>query len=161
MEFNIVKELNGKYNPIVLIKTDEKPQDATMPKPGRGGCVMAFISQTIAKRKTTSFGRENITCGGIATGMGWGDGFNSPEDMEFQATFLSMGQDSAKDKDAYLKKLEKDLKMWLKCSGKANAFTVTLTQPLNILKADLFMTISSMLYSSRLKSYQKVKFPIQ
>ena len=106
MQFNIVKELNGEFDPIVLIKTDEKPADATMPKPGRGGCVMAFVSQTIAKRKVTAFGRENITCGGIATGMGWGDGFNSPEDMEFQATFLSLGQDSAKNKDEYLKKLE-------------------------------------------------------
>ena len=106
MEFNIVKELNGKFDPIVLIKSDEKPEDAIAPKAGRGGCVMAFVAQTIAKRKMTAFGRENITCGGIATGMGWGDGFNSPEDMEFQATFLSMGEDSAKDKEEYLKKLE-------------------------------------------------------
>ena len=106
MDFNIVKELDGKFDPIVLIKSDERPDDAIIPKDGRGGCIMAFISQTIAKRKTTAFGRENITCGGVATGMGWGDGFDSPEAMEFQATFLSMGQDSAKDKEDYLKKLE-------------------------------------------------------
>lgn len=106
MEFNIVNELNGKFGPIVLIKSDEIPDDAVIPKEGRGGCVMAFVSQTIAKRKTTAFGRENITCGGIATGMGWGDGFDSPEAMEFQATFLSLGEDSAKDKEKYLKKLE-------------------------------------------------------
>ena len=106
MEFNIVRELNGKFDPIVLIKSDEKPDDALSPKAGKGGCIMAFVSQTIAKRKTTAFGRENITCGGVATGMGWGDGFDSVEAMEFQATFLSMGEDSAKDKDEYLKKLE-------------------------------------------------------
>lgn len=106
MEFNIVNKLNGKFDPIVLIKTDEKPVDATIPKPGKGGCVMPFVSQTIAKRKITAFGRENISCGGIATGMGWGDGFDSPEAMEFQATFLSLGQDSAKNKEEYLKKLE-------------------------------------------------------
>lgn len=106
MEFSIVKELKGKFNPIVLIKSDEKPDDALSPKAGRGGCIMAFIAQTIAKRKTTAFGRENITCGGIATGMGWGDGFDSPEAMEFQATFLSLGEDSAKDRDEYLRKLE-------------------------------------------------------
>lgn len=96
MQFNIVKELDADFNPIVLIKSDEKPEDALSPKAGKGGCVMAFVSQTIAKRKTTAFGRENITCGGVATGLGWGNGFKTPEDMEFQATFLSMGQDSAK-----------------------------------------------------------------
>lgn len=106
MEFNIVKELGGEFPPIVLIKTDELPENATIPKPGRGGCVMPFVCQAIAKRKTTAFGRENITCGGVATGLGWGNGFNTPEDMEFQATFLSLGQDSAKNKEEYLKKLE-------------------------------------------------------
>ena len=34
MEFNIVNEINGKFNPIVLIKSDEKPDDAIIPKPG-------------------------------------------------------------------------------------------------------------------------------
>lgn len=106
MQFNIVKELDADFNPIVLIKSDEKPEDALSPKAGKGGCVMAFVSQTIAKRKTTAFGRENITCGGVATGLGWGNGFKTPEDMEFQATFLSMGQDSAKNREEYLKKLE-------------------------------------------------------
>ena len=106
MEFNIVNELDGKFNPIVLIKSDEKPEDALSPKAGRGGCIMAFISQTIANRKTTAFGRENITCGGIATGMGWGDGFDNPEAMEFQATFLSLGENSARNKQQYLKKLK-------------------------------------------------------
>lgn len=106
MEFNLVKELNGKFDPIVFIKTDELPADATCPKPGKGGCVMAFISQTIALRKTTAFGRENITCGGVATGLGWGNGFNSEKDLDFQATFLSNGVDSAKDKEEFLKRLE-------------------------------------------------------
>lgn len=106
MEFNIVNEINGKFNPIVLIKSDEKPNDAIIPKPGKGGCVMAFISQTIAKRKTTAFGRENVSCGGIETGMGWGDGFTHEGALEFQATFLSQGADSAKDRDKFLKSLE-------------------------------------------------------
>ena len=105
MEFNIVKELNGQFDPIVLIKTDEKPEDALAPKPGRGGCVMSFVAQSIAKRKVTAFGRENITCGGVSAGFGWGTGFKTDKDKEFQATFLSLGLDSAKDKDAFLERL--------------------------------------------------------
>ena len=105
MEFNIVKELNGQFDPIVIIRTDEKPTDALMPKPGRGGCVMSFVAQTIAKRKITAFGRENITCGGVSAGFGWGTGFKTDADREFQATFLSLGLESAKDKDAFLERL--------------------------------------------------------
>ena len=105
MEFNIVKELNGQFDPIVLIKADEKPEDALAPKAGRGGCVMSLVAQTIAKRKTTAFGRENITCGGVSAGFGWGTGFKTDADREFQATFLSLGLESAKDKDAFLERL--------------------------------------------------------
>ena len=105
MEFNIVKELNGQFDPIVLIKTDEKPEDALAPKAGRGGCVMSLVGQTIAKRKVTAFGRENITCGGVSAGFGWGTGFKTDEDRAFQATFLSLGTESAKDKEAFLHRL--------------------------------------------------------
>ena len=77
MEFNIVKELNGQFDPIVLIKADEKSEDALAPKAGRGGCVMSLVGQTIAKRKVTAFGRENITCGGVSAGFGWGTGFKT------------------------------------------------------------------------------------
>ncbi len=92
MEFNIVHELKGKFDPIVLIKTDEKPrEDVISPKPEMCGCIMLFVAQTIAKRKTSLFEHDNITCGGVATGLGWGNGFNTPKDMEFQATFLSLG----------------------------------------------------------------------
>lgn len=106
MEFNIVNKIDGKFKPIVLLKSDELPEEAICPKPGKGGCAMAFVSQTIAKRKTTAFGRENITCGGVAAGFGWGDGFADEAALEFQATFLSQGEDSAKDREQYLKSLE-------------------------------------------------------
>ena len=105
MEFNIVKELNGQFDPIVLIKADEKPEDALAPKAGRGGCVMSLVGQTIAKRKVTAFGRENITCGGVSAGFGWGTGFKTDKDRAFQATFLSLGTESAKDKEAFLHRL--------------------------------------------------------
>lgn len=106
MESNIAKELGCEFNPIVLIKSDKIDENAFGPKSNRGGCVMPFIAQTIAKRKTTIFGRENASCGGIKPGFGWGNGFKSKDDLEFQATFLSFGIDSAKDKKNYIKSLE-------------------------------------------------------
>lgn len=104
MQSNISEKLDMKFPPIALLKSDEKPEDAVGPKKG-GGCVMSFVAQTIAKRKTTFFGRENITCGGISVGFGWGSGLADEDAVDFQASFLSCGVDSAPDREAYEERL--------------------------------------------------------
>ena len=104
MQSKISQELGMKFPPIALLKSDEKPEDGIGPKNNRG-CVMSFVAQTIAKRKTTYFGRENIACGGVSSGFGWGTGFANEEAMDFQATFLSCGIDSAPDKEIYEERL--------------------------------------------------------
>lgn len=106
MQSLIAKELDMKFPPIVLLKTDTKPEDAIGPKTEKGGCVMSFVAQTIAKRKTTYFGREHITCGGISVGFGWGSGMANEDAIDFQATFLSLGVDSAPNREEYEKRLE-------------------------------------------------------
>ena len=105
MQSNIAKEMDFRFPPIVLIKSNTKPEDAIGPKEGKGGCVMSFIAQTIAKRKVSCFDRVNITCGGLATGFGWGDGFRDEDALDFQATFLSCGVESAPDREEYETKL--------------------------------------------------------
>ena len=105
MQSNISKKLDMKFPPIALIKSDTKPSDAIGPKEAKGGCVMSFIAQTIAKRKTTYFGRENITCGGVSVGFGWGSGLADEDAVDFQSSFLSCGLDSAPNKEAYEKRL--------------------------------------------------------
>lgn len=105
MQSKISEILEMRFPPIALLKSDTKPEDAIGPKGERGGCVMSFVAQTIAKRKTTYFGREHITCGGIASGFGWGDGFANEGMLDFQATFLSCGVDSAPDRKAYEERL--------------------------------------------------------
>ena len=105
MKSNITEEMDFRFPPIVLIKSNTKPEDAVSPKDGKGGCVMSFIARTIAKRTPTCFGRDNITCGGLATGFGWGDGFKDESALDFQATFLSCGVESAPDRKDYETKL--------------------------------------------------------
>jgi uncharacterized protein (DUF169 family) len=107
MQSNISQKMDMKFPPIVLIKTDTKPEDAIGPKEGKGGCVMSFIAQTIAKRKMSCFGRENITCGGISSGFGWGSGLADEDAIDFQASFLSCGVESAPDKEEYLDRLSR------------------------------------------------------
>ncbi|WP_296803917.1 DUF169 domain-containing protein [uncultured Methanobrevibacter sp.] len=106
MQSNISKELEMKFPPIVLLKSDAKPENAKGPKNENGGCVMSFVAQTIAKRKTTYFGREHITCGGISVGFGWGSGLENEDMIDFQATFLSCGVESAPNREYYEKRLE-------------------------------------------------------
>ena len=105
MQSKISEELKMKFPPIALLKSDKKPENAIGPKTGKGGCVMSFVAQTIAKRKTTYFGREHITCGGINVGFGWGSGFENEAMMDFQATFLSCGVESSPNPEAYLERL--------------------------------------------------------
>ncbi len=106
MQSKISEILEMKFPPIVLLKSDTKPEDAIGPKGEKGGCVMSFVAQTIAKRKTTYFGREHISCGGISAGFGWGSGMADEDAIDFQATFLSMGVESAPNREEYEKKLE-------------------------------------------------------
>ncbi|WP_458404073.1 DUF169 domain-containing protein [Methanobrevibacter sp.] len=106
MQSNISKELEMRFPPIVLLKSDEKPENAVGPKKEKAGCVMSYVAQTIAKRKTTFFGREHISCGGISVGFGWGSGLADEQAVDFQASFLSMGMDSAPDKEYYAQRLE-------------------------------------------------------
>lgn len=107
MQSIISQELEMKFPPIVLLKSDTKPEGAFGPKTENGGCVMSFVAQTIAKRKTTYFGREHITCGGISVGLGWGSGMANEDAIDFQATFLSLGVESAPDRAEYEDRLEK------------------------------------------------------
>ena len=84
MQSNISKELDMKFPPIVLLKSDEKPEAAIGPRGSKGGCIMSFVAQTIAKRVTTCFGRENITCGGINVGFGWGSEWQTKMQLTFR-----------------------------------------------------------------------------
>jgi hypothetical protein len=105
MQSNISEELDMKFPPIALLKSDTKPENAIGPKTDKGGCVMSFVAQTIAKRKTTYFGREHITCGGISVGFGWGSGLANEDAIDFQASFLSCGVDSAPNRKEYEERL--------------------------------------------------------
>lgn len=104
MQSQISQEMNMKFPPIVMLKSNIKPENAIGPK-NKGGCVMSFVAQTIAKRKTTYFGREHISCGGISVGFGWGRGLENEDAIDFQASFLSCGVDSAPDREVYEEKL--------------------------------------------------------
>ena len=103
MQSNIAQKLEMKFPPVALLKSNDKPEDYIGPK--KGGCVMSFIAQTIAKRTTSCFSKDTATCGGLPVAFGWGSGFKNEGMMDFQATFLSCGLDSAPDRESYQEKI--------------------------------------------------------
>ena len=50
MQSIISQELEMKFPPIVLLKSDTKPEGAFGPKTENGGCVMSFVAQTIGMK---------------------------------------------------------------------------------------------------------------
>ena len=71
MDSKVNNLLESNFKPIVLIKTDEKPENAIGPKSNRGhGCVMTFIGRTIKDRIPSVFEKDTISCFGAIVGMG-------------------------------------------------------------------------------------------
>ncbi len=76
MECKLVDVLKLKLNPVAIIFTDDKPEDAMQFREGKWGCVMMLFSQA-ARGKTAVFDRETFGCFGGGTGLGFGNQYHS------------------------------------------------------------------------------------
>ena len=102
MDSKVNNLLESNFKPIVLIKTDEKPENAIGPKSNRGhGCVMTFIGRTIKDRIPSVFEKDTISCFGAIVGLGFGNGYKESDmGLECFASFLSTGLKDAEDKES-------------------------------------------------------------
>lgn len=91
MKSKIVDALNLKYNPVALVWTNKKPEDALQFKKGRWGCVVSMFANA-AKGRTAVFDRETYGCWGGGVGLGFGNQYvNFPGGEECFCHFLSTG----------------------------------------------------------------------
>ena len=89
MESILAKELKLKLQPVAVIFTNEKPEDAVQFKEGCWGCVVAMMNAA-GKGKIAAFDREHFGCGGGAIGLGLRDTYDHvPGGIEY---FLSTGK---------------------------------------------------------------------
>jgi len=91
MKSNIAEALDLKHEPIAVILTNEKPEDAVQLSEGKFGCIMAMFAGAV-QGKQAVFDRNTFGCPGGGTGLGFGNQYkNFPGSEEGFCYFLSTG----------------------------------------------------------------------
>ena len=78
MKSKIAEAIALKYQPIVLLWSDQKPAGAVQFQAGKWGCIM-WLAASAVKGKAAVCDRKTFGCFGGGVGMGFGDQYlNSP-----------------------------------------------------------------------------------
>jgi uncharacterized protein (DUF169 family) len=93
MKSLIAEKIESKYEPVALLFSDAKPEEAHQFKEGAWGCIM-FLLAAAANGKTAAADRRTFGCVGGGTGIGFGNQYkNFPGGEECFCYFLSTGND--------------------------------------------------------------------
>ena len=107
MESKLVQALNLTHNPVAIIWTDKKPENALHFKKRTWGCVM-WMFASAAKGRTVVFDRETYGCVGGGVGLGFGNQYRIfPGSVECFYYFLSKGNENFVFGKKVAKKIEK------------------------------------------------------
>lgn len=102
MKSIIVEKLKPDFRVVVIVTSDEKPENALSLVPRKYACIMPFFAQVAKNGKTAVFSRETYGCPGAKAGLGFGTAYDKVLDgYETFAAFFSKGMESAKDKKKY------------------------------------------------------------
>ena len=89
MQSRLAEELKLRFEPVAILFTNEKPQNALQFKEGTWGCVIAMLSAS-TKGRTAVFDRKTIGCSGGMAGLCLGSASEKiPGGLEY---FLSTGR---------------------------------------------------------------------
>ena len=89
MDSKIAAAIGLKDQPVAILLSNTKPEEAMQFKEGRWGCVAAMFTAAATKGKTAAFDRKTYGCVGGGVGLGFGNLYtNFPGGFE---NFLSNG----------------------------------------------------------------------
>jgi uncharacterized protein (DUF169 family) len=94
MKSRIAELLKLRFEPVAVIWSNTKPENAVQFKQGRWGCVMWMLARA-AKGEVAVFDRKTFGCKGGGTGLGFGNHYlNFTGGLEGFCYFLSTGFES-------------------------------------------------------------------
>lgn len=102
---SITAEKLGLANePVAILWSNIRPEEALQIKPHGQTCIMPFFAQVATKGKTAVFDRESYGCPGARAGLGFGNGYYDAfggAGVDFMSAFFVKGAASSKDPAAY------------------------------------------------------------
>lgn len=106
MKSKLAEKLGLKHNPVAILWSDDKPEDAKHFAEGRWGCVMSLFAQA-ARGKTAVFDKNTYGCFGGGVGLGFGNIYEEkwPGGIECFYHFLSYGNRKREDGEETLEKV--------------------------------------------------------
>jgi uncharacterized protein (DUF169 family) len=102
---SITAEKLGLANePVAILWSNIRPEEALQIKPHGQTCILPFFAQVATKGKTAVFDRESYGCPGARAGLGFGNGYYDAfggAGVDFMSAFFVKGAASSKDPAAY------------------------------------------------------------
>ncbi len=113
MESSIVRHLRPEFEPVAVVWSDTLPDGTVQYRKGKFGCMLYLFAQASRRGKITGGSRETITCGGGRAALGLSPEFAaSKEDLHNYSAVFSKGLKSARDRDAYEKRMQAVPESW-------------------------------------------------
>lgn len=99
MKSDLIERLHVTEQPIAVLLSNEKPENAMEAQVGKRACVVPFILAA-ARGKTVVLERDTVGCPGGKVGLGFGKYVNYPDGIEY---FLSTGKPGVFEGECYKK----------------------------------------------------------
>jgi hypothetical protein len=113
MKSIIVEHLEPEFEAVAVIWSDDIPDGALQFMEGRFCCILNLFAEASLRGRVAGGSRDTIVCPGGRAALGFGvDFIESEAELDHHAAIFSKGLESARDRAAYLEKMESVRPSW-------------------------------------------------